>query len=122
MITATASLLNTVLAAVPRMLMEMAQAGEAFPLFTRTNRFGVPWVATLFVAALPLVGLLWSGGDVGRIVPLLVAAASAWLVSYMVAHLALIALRRREPGCRPALACAAWRRCLSCWRSRAWPG
>lgn len=96
-ITATASLLNTVLAAVPRMLMEMAQAGEAFPVLARVNRRGVPWVGTLFVAALPLVGLVWSGGDVGRILPLLVAAASAWLVSYMVAHLALIALRRRAP-------------------------
>lgn len=97
-ITATASLLNTVLAAVPRMLLEMAQAGEAFPVFRRVNRHGVPWVATLFVAALPLVGLLWSGGDVMRIVPLLVAAASAWLVSYMVAHAALLALRRHQPG------------------------
>ncbi len=96
-ITATASLLNTVLAAVPRMLMEMAQAGEAFPVFKRINRHGVPWVATLFVAALPLIGLVWAGGDVARILPLLVAAASAWLVSYMLAHAALLALRRRAP-------------------------
>lgn len=96
-VTATASLINTVLAAVPRMLMEMAHAGEAFPVFRHVNRRGVPWVGTLFVAALPLVGLLWSGGDVNRIVPLLIAAASAWLVSYMVAHLALMALRRRAP-------------------------
>jgi len=97
-ITATASLLNMVLGAVPRMLLEMAHAGEAFPVLRRVNRRGVPWVATLFVAALPLVGWAWSGGDVARILPLLVAAASAWLVSYMVAHVALLALRRREPG------------------------
>ena len=63
----------------------------------RTNARGVPWVATLFVAALPLVGLAWAGGDVGRIVPLLIAAAGAWLVSYMMAHLSLIVLRRRQP-------------------------
>jgi amino acid transporter len=96
-ITATASLLNMVLGSVPRMLMEMARAGEAFPQLARTNARGVPWVATLFVAALPLLGLLWSGGDVGRIVPLLVAAAGAWLFSYMAAHLSLIVLRRRAP-------------------------
>ena len=96
-ITATASLVNTVLAAVPRMLCDMARAGEAFPVFTRLNRHGVPWVATLFVAALPLVGLVWSGGDVGRIVPLLVAAASAWLVSYMLAHASLLRLRVLAP-------------------------
>ncbi|MEY2688469.1 MAG: hypothetical protein RL375_2667 [Pseudomonadota bacterium] len=97
-ITATASLINTVLAAVPRMLHEMALAGEAFGIFRHVNRHGVPWVATLFVAALPLVGLVGAGGDVGRIVPLLVAAASAWLVSYMLAHGSLLALRRRAPG------------------------
>ncbi len=97
-ITATASLLNTVLAAVPRMLMEMAHAGEAFPVFKRVNRHGAPWVATLFVAALPLIGLAWSGGDVARILPLLVAAAGAWLVSYMVAHGSLLVLRRRAPN------------------------
>lgn len=97
-IVSTASLLNTVLAAVPRMLMEMAHAGEAFPVFKRVNRHGAPWVATLFVAALPLIGLAWSGGDVARILPLLVAAAGAWLVSYMVAHGSLLVLRRRLPN------------------------
>jgi amino acid transporter len=96
-ITATASLLNTVLGAVPRMLMDMAHAGYAFPIFRTVNGRGVPWVATLFVAALPFVGLVWSGGDVARIVPLLIAAAGAWLVSYMVAHVALLVLRHRQP-------------------------
>ena len=97
-VVATASLLNTVLGAVPRMLQAMAEAGQVFPIFKHVNRHGVPWVATLFVAGLPLVGLLWSGGDVNRIVPLLVAAASAWLVAYMVAHAAVVALRLHAPG------------------------
>jgi amino acid transporter len=97
-VVATASLLNMVLGAVPRMLMDMARNGEAFPILARTNARGVPWVATLFVAALPLAGLGWAGGDVNRIVPLLVAAASAWLVSYMLAHVSLLVLRWREPG------------------------
>lgn len=101
---ATASLLNTGLAIVPRMLMQMARAGQACPAFGRVNRHGVPWIATLFVAALPLVGLACSGGDVTRIVPLLIAAAGAWLVSYMVAHGALLALRRHA-----AQAARPWR-------------
>jgi amino acid transporter len=54
-------------------------------------------VATLFVAGLPLVGLVWSHGEVNRIVPLLVAAASAWLVAYMMAHAAVVALRLHAP-------------------------
>lgn len=109
-ITATASLLNMVLGAVPRMLMEMAHAGEAFPVLGRTNARGVPWVGTLFCAGLPLIGLLWAGGDVGRIVPLLIAAAGAWLVSYMVAHGSLLALRRRRP-----LAARPWRAPWAPW-------
>jgi amino acid transporter len=96
-VVSTASLLNTVLGAVPRMLQAMAEAGQVFPIFKRVNRHGVPWVATLFVAGLPLVGLVWSGGEVNRIVPLLVAAASAWLVAYMVAHAAVVALRLHAP-------------------------
>ena len=69
-----------------------------FPVFKRLSaRYRTPWVALLFVACLPLVGVAWSGGDVGKILPLIIAAASAWLISYMIAHLALIVLRLRMP-------------------------
>lgn len=97
-ITATASLVNTVLGALPQMLHGMALSGQVFPQFKRlSSRYGTPWVALLFVASLPLLGVAWSGGDVGKILPLIIAAASAWLISYMIAHLALIVLRVRLP-------------------------
>jgi amino acid transporter len=97
-ITATASLVNTVLGALPQMLHGMAMSGQVFPVFKRlSSRYRTPWVALLFVACLPLVGVAWSGGDVGNILPLIIAAASAWLISYMIAHLALIVLRLRMP-------------------------
>ena len=95
---ATASLLNTVLAAVPRMLSGMAENGQVFPaLKYRHPRFGTPVVAILFVASLPIVGLLWSGGDVNAILPLMIAASVAWLLAYMMAQVSLIVLRRRHP-------------------------
>ncbi|TRZ55818.1 MAG: APC family permease, partial [Rhodocyclaceae bacterium] len=73
-------------------------SGQVFPIFRRlSRRHGTPWVALLFVAGLPLVGLYWSGGDVTRILPLILATAGAWLISYMIAHLALIVLRLRMP-------------------------
>lgn len=98
-ITATASLVNTVLGALPQMLHGMAMSGQVFPVFKRLSaRYRTPWVALLFVASLPLAGVAWSGGDVGNILPLIIAAASAWLISYMIAHLALILLRLRMPG------------------------
>jgi amino acid transporter len=96
---ATASLINTVLAAVPRMLCGMAQSGQAFPVLKITyRRTGTPIVAILFVAALPLAGLIWSHGDVNGIVPLMIAAATSWLLAYMLAQISLMILRHRYPG------------------------
>lgn len=96
---ATASLLNTVLAAVPRMLSGMAQNGQVFPIFKHLHpRFQTPVPAILFVAALPLIGLAWSGGDVTGILPLMIAASVSWLFAYMMAQISLIVLRRRHPA------------------------
>jgi amino acid transporter len=93
---ATASLINTVLAAVPRMLWGMAQNGQAFPVLGVTyRRTGTPMVAILFVAALPLIGLAWSRGDVNGILPLMIAAATSWLLAYMLAQVSLMILRHR---------------------------
>jgi amino acid transporter len=95
---ASASLVNTVLAAVPRMLWGMAHNGQVFPVFKYTHRrFGTPVIAILFVGLLPLVGLLWSRGDVNAILPLMIAASVAWLFAYMLAQVSLIILRRRYP-------------------------
>jgi amino acid transporter len=96
---ATASLINTVLAAVPRMLSGMAQSGQAFPVLKITyRRTGTPVVAILFVAALPLTGLAWSRGDVNGILPLMIAAATSWLLAYMLAQVSLMILRHRYPA------------------------
>lgn len=95
---ASASLFNTVLAAVPRMLWGMAMNGQVFPIFKRTHpRHGTPVVAIAFVAALPLVGLLWSGGSVDAILPLMIAASVAWLLAYVMAQVSLLVLRWRHP-------------------------
>ena len=98
---ASASLVNTVIAAVPRMLWGMAQNGQVFPVLKYTHpRFGTPVVAIVFVGLLPLVGLLWSRGDVNAILPLMIAASVAWLFAYMLAQVSLIILRRRYPSVR----------------------
>ena len=94
----TASLLNSVLAAVPRMLQGMAGNGQVFPIFSRVSKSGTPWVAVLFVACLPLLGLAWSGGDPNAIVPLTVAASVAWILAYVVAQISLVVLRLRHPN------------------------
>jgi amino acid transporter len=94
----TASLLNSVLAAIPRMLQGMARNGQVFPIFAVAGRrSGTPWVGVIFVACLPVLGLVWSGGDPNSIVPLTIAASVAWILAYVVAQVSLIVLRRRHP-------------------------
>lgn len=95
---ASASLLNSVLAAVPRMLQGMAENGQVFPVFKWLHpRLGTPVVAIVFVACLPLLGLAWSGGDPAAIVSLTISASVAWILAYVVAQISLMVLRRRHP-------------------------
>ncbi|WP_068830837.1 APC family permease [Pseudomonas sp. BMS12] len=97
-LTATCSTLNTSLAAIPRMLYGMAKNGQAFPQFQWLSRgFNTPWVAVLFVAAITGLPILFMGDDPGTVNMLLIAAAIAWLLAYIVCHLDVIALRRRYP-------------------------
>jgi amino acid transporter len=98
---ASASLINTVLAAVPRMLWGMANNGQVFPALKYLHpKFKTPVVAIVFVALLPIIGLLWSHGDTNAILPLMIAASIAWLFAYMLAQVSLIILRRRYPNAR----------------------
>jgi amino acid transporter len=60
-------------------------------------RFRTPLVSIVFVACLPLLGLLWSGGDPAAILPLTISASVAWILAYVVAQISLIVLRRRHP-------------------------
>lgn len=95
---ASASLMNTVLAAVPRMLHGMANNGQVFPLFKRLSaRHQTPVHAIVFVAALPLLGLAWSRGDSDSILPLIIASSITWLLAYILAQISLMVLRYRHP-------------------------
>ena len=51
----------------------------------------------MFVACLPVLGLAWSGGDPGAILPLTISASIAWILAYVVAQVSLMVLRRRHP-------------------------
>lgn len=94
----SATLLNTVLASVSRMIQGMAQSGQLPALLGRENRRGAPvWALlalTLAIAAVraPL------GLEATSILALTVAATGCWLVAYIIVHLDLIVLRLRLPG------------------------
>lgn len=97
-LTASASLINAVLGAVPRMLHGMALNGQVFPVFKRVSpKRQVPVPALLFVAACPVVGLVWARGDANNILPLTIAATICWMLVYLLAHVVLLVLRARRP-------------------------
>jgi amino acid transporter len=98
---ASASLLNTVLAAVPRMICGMAANGQVFPVFKYIHpRFKTPVIAILFIGSLPFVGLIWSRGDAGAILPLIITSSITWLLAYIVAQVSVLVLRYRHPAWR----------------------
>jgi len=105
-VTATCSTLNSSLTALPRMLHGMALRGQAFPFFKPlSRRYGEPWVAVLFVAAITGAPVLLMGHDPDSIGLLLLAACIAWLLAYIICHLDVIALRRRYPDMKRPFKC-----------------
>ncbi|MDB4837302.1 APC family permease [Marinomonas sp.] len=92
---ATCSTINTILAALPRMLHGMAEQKQAFPQLKALNRFDSPWVGIVMMAALPLIPFLALGID--SLIVLVIAATSSYLLAYIIAHIDVIVLRQRLP-------------------------
>ncbi len=93
----SATLLNTVLASVSRMIQGMAQSGQLPALLARENSRGAPaWALVALAAAIAAVRTTL-GMDASSILALTVAAAACWLVAYIIVHVDLIVLRLRLP-------------------------
>ena len=96
-ITGTCSTVNSIMAAVPRMLHGMAKNGQVFPMFKAVNKRGEPWVAVIFMAAIVIFPLFVMGGNPDAIITLLIAASTCWFLTYIIAHIDLMVLRKRYP-------------------------
>lgn len=95
---ATASTMNTVIAAVPRMLYGMAHAGQVPAIFKWLHpRFRTPWPGIFLMFVCPFAMLLTGIATVEAIVTLTVAGAFCWIVTYIIAHFNVIILRFRYP-------------------------
>ncbi len=92
---ATCSTINTILAALPRMLHGMAEQKQAFPQLKKLNRFNTPWVGILMMAILPLVPFLTLTID--SLIVLVIAATTSYLLAYIIAHIDVMVLRKRLP-------------------------
>lgn len=94
-LTATCSTVNTIMAAIPRMLHGMALNQQAFPQLKPQNRFGVPWVATVMMAVLITVPFLIL--DIDSLLVLVIAATTSYLLAYIIAHIDVLVLRKQLP-------------------------
>jgi amino acid transporter len=95
---ATASTVNTVIAAVPRLFYGMAYSGELPSLFGWLHpRFRTPWISIILLALVMSVVLLSGLAGIEAIVTFMMAAAWTWLLCYIIAHVDLMMLRRKYP-------------------------
>ncbi|MBD8007201.1 APC family permease [Bacillus norwichensis] len=99
-IIATTSTLNTLIAAISRMLYGMGQNGQMPKIFGKASRFGTPYAAIITLCMLFVVFLL-AGVTTGEtIVTFILAGCFCWLVTYIIAHVNVIILRSKYPNAK----------------------
>ncbi len=99
-ILASATTINTLICALPRMLYGMANNGQLPSLMGKLNRFQVPSVATYFVATAILTPLLIGVATAATFVTYILASTFTWVIGYIIAHVDLIVLRFKHPKIR----------------------
>lgn len=98
-ITATCSTLNTATATVPRMLYGMAQNNQLPQYFGKLHsKWNTPWFSIVFVSFLTLMSYLIFKNSQDAVITMMISAATAWLVTYIIAHIDLIVLRKKYPS------------------------
>ncbi|QBE49797.1 APC family permease [Leucobacter triazinivorans] len=95
---------NSYLAAIPRMLYGLANEGLLPRWFARVSRRSrVPWAGMLVTAGCMAAVLLYSTfaqGGIDLILNLISVACVTWLISYIIAQIDVVVLRRRYPRAR----------------------
>ena len=95
---------NSYLAAIPRMLYGLANEGLLPRWFAKVSRRSrVPWAGMLVTAACMASVLLYStatDGGIDLILSLVSIACTTWLLSYIIAQIDVIVLRRRYPDAK----------------------
>jgi amino acid transporter len=95
---AGASTVNTLLAAIPRILYGMAKDGSLPQVFAYLHpRYKTPVVGIVVSALIPIVGAIFIQGNIGAIIAFILAAVCAWLFSYILVNISVVVLRMRRP-------------------------
>ncbi len=95
---AGAATINTLMAALPRILYGMALDGALPSAFGRLHpRYKSPVVGIVVSALIPIVHTVAIKGDLDRILPLVLAAVCSWGTAYLLINLSIVVLRIRRP-------------------------
>jgi amino acid transporter len=98
-ITTTSGLISTCLAAAPRLLYGMAHHKQLPPIFMRLHpKWKTPWFGIIFISVLSTIPILLFGKRPDALLMLVISAATCFLMTYIIAHLDLIVLRKKYPG------------------------
>ena len=99
---AVISTLNTVMAAIPRMLEGLADGGMLPTVFAKKNRHGVPFVGLLLIFGLISFILLSGVTTADDLLRFILTGAVFWMVAYIIAHINVLLLRRKYPERKPS--------------------
>ena len=97
-ILASIGTLNAVVAGVPRILYGMAltrQLPSPFAWLIPATR--APWVGIVVIAAIPAAMNLVGHAEGADFIQLILAGVLGWVTAYVIIHVSVIMLRRREP-------------------------
>lgn len=95
---AGAATINTLMAALPRILYGMARDGALPRVFAILHpRYKSPVVGILVTMAIPITHTIAIKGDLDRIMPLVLAAVCSWGMAYLLINLSIVTLRIRRP-------------------------
>jgi amino acid transporter len=95
---AGAATINTLMAALPRILYGMARDGALPRVFAILHpRYKSPVVGILVTMAIPITHTIAIKGDLDRIMPLVLAAVCSWGMAYLLVNLSIVTLRIRRP-------------------------
>ena len=95
---ATASTLNTFIAAIPRMLYGMAKEGQFPKIFAKVNKAGSPYVGVLLVFVITVILLCFNDPEAVAMISTYVLSGSiGWMICYIIAHIDLLILRKKYP-------------------------
>ncbi|PKM51239.1 MAG: APC family permease [Firmicutes bacterium HGW-Firmicutes-7] len=94
---AVISTLNTVFAGVSRMLHGLSKGGMLPKVFSKTNKYGVPYVSLSLIVASITITMSTGISTAQDLTKFILAGSMFWMLSYIIAHVNVLILRIKRP-------------------------